>query len=297
MKKIILLALSTAFMGCNTTSTPASSEMSSVNIKFKAQMNGQDVDCGKTYENIGTTKSKVSLTDFRLYLSNVRLIDDKDKEVKLTLNQDKKWQTGDLALLDFENKTSDCSSGTADINKEIVGKIPKGTYKAIKFNVGVPFDKNHQDPTKAESPLNLTSMFWVWNSGYKFIRLDLKTTGLPQGYFLHLGSTACMSDMSSGMHVKHEVEVDSNATTPPSMCKNPNRPEITLTNFNFEKDNIVLDVDSLLADSNVDTNQDKTPAGCMSGTDDQDCKAVFNNLGLDFETAKSNGQKFFRVNK
>ncbi len=140
-------------------------------------------------------------------------------------------------------------------------------------------------------------MFWVWNSGYKFIRLDLKTTGLPQGYFLHLGSTACMSDMSSGMHVKHEVEVDSNATTPPSMCKNPNRPEITLTNFNFEKDNIVLDVDSLLSDSNVDTNQDKTPAGCMSGTDDQDCKAVFNNLGLDFETAKSNGQKFFRVNK
>ena len=93
MKKIILLALSTAFMGCNTTSTQASSEMSSVNIKFKAQMNAQDVDCGKTYENIGTTKSKVSLTDFRLYLSNVRLIDDKDKEVKLTLNQDKKWQT------------------------------------------------------------------------------------------------------------------------------------------------------------------------------------------------------------
>ncbi|MFN8672677.1 MAG: metallo-mystery pair system four-Cys motif protein [Candidatus Sericytochromatia bacterium] len=304
IKKIAIFSLAAFMLGCNTpNNSNNNSEKIDLKIKFKAKANGQDVECGKTYENIGTTKSKVNITDFRFYIHDVKLVDEKGKETKLDLTQDKKWQDGNVALLDFENKSGDCSSGTTEINKEISGSIAKGLYKGIKFTVGVPFDKNHQDVTKANSPLNLTSMFWVWNSGYKFMRLDLKTTGLPQGYFLHLGSTGCMVDTAKTMSIKHEGEdhaatsMSANANVPPSMCKNPNRPEISLTDFNYEKDSITLDLDALFSNSNVDTNQDKSPSGCMSTPDDQDCKTIFNNLGLDFGDSKTSGQKLFKVEK
>lgn len=304
-KNIALFSLVSFIIGCSTVTSnqPANSDMVDVKLKFKAQANGQDIECGKTYESIGTTKSKVSITDFRLYVHNVRLVDDKGVETKLNLDQDKKWQDGNVSLLDFENKSGECTSGTEETHKEITGKIAKGNYKAVKFTVGVPFEKNHQDVTKADSPLNLTSMFWVWNSGYKFMRLDLKTTGVPQGYFLHLGSTGCMVDTSKTMSIKHE-EMDGMAgmdmpaqPNVPSMCKNPNRPEVVLNDFNYEKNNIVLDVASLFANSNVDTNQENSPSGCMSSPDDADCKTVFNNLGLDFGDSKATSQKLFVVEK
>lgn len=301
-KNIALFSLVSFIIGCSTTNTnqPANSDMIPVKLNFKAQANGQDIECGKTYENIGTSKSKVSITDFRLYIHNVRLVDDKGVETKLNLDQDKKWQDGNVSLLDFENKSGECTSGTEETHKEITGKIAKGNYKGLKFSVGVPFEKNHQDVTKADSPLNLTSMFWVWNSGYKFMRLDLKTTGLPQGYFFHLGSTACMVDTSKTMTTKHEemagMDMSANPSIP-SMCKNPNRPEVVLNEFNYEKNNVVLDLDTLFSTSNVDSNQENSPSGCMSTPDDPDCKAIFNTLGLDFGDSKGTDQKFFRVEK
>lgn len=279
-------------------STPNNvSEETSVKIKFKALANNQPIECGKTYENIGTSKSKVSITDFRFYVHKITLVDDKGKDVEVKLTQDKKWQNGETALLDFENKSGDCSTGNIDLNTEIIGSVPKGNYKDLKFTLGIPFNKNHQDPTKADSPFNLTSMFWTWNAGYKFTRIDLKTTGLPQGYFIHIGSTGCMS----GMETKHEGVVDTHGDMTsdkekiPTMCKNPNRSEIVLKNFDANKNFVVADLSNLLNDSDVDKNTDKTSSGCMSAPDDPDCKPIINNLGIKFGESESKGQNFFRV--
>lgn len=297
MKKILsLLTLSTLILSACTTPANVNNEDTNIKIKFKAVADNKEIACGQTYENIGTSKSKVSVTDFRFYIHKVTLTDDKGKDVELKLTQDKKWQNGETALLDFEDKSGDCSSGNQDVNKEVVGTIAKGNYKTLKFTLGIPFNKNHQDPTKAESPFNLTSMFWTWNAGYKFTRIDLKTTGLPQGYFIHLGSTGCMA----GMETKHEATETHGEMVPdkekaPTMCKNPNRAEIVLENFDVNKNTVVADLSSLLGNSDVDKNTDKTAAGCMSGTDDPECKEVMNNFGLKFGDSESKGQKFFRA--
>lgn len=299
--QVISIMLITSCSSQTVVNTPTSETTMPVKIKFKAMADNTEIECGKEYSNIGTSKSKVKFTDFRMYISGIKLIDSKGKEVDLQIDQDKKWQNGNLSLIDFENKTGDCSTGTSETHTEITGTINKDSYKGLKFTLGVPFEQNHQDVNKAESPLNLTSMFWVWNSGYKFARIDLKTTGIPQGYFVHLGSTGCSDMPMSVKHEDHEEDShtvampNSNMNTPPKSCMNPNRPEILLSDFNHETNKVIIDISKLLEDSNVDTNQDKTASGCMSAPDDKDCEPILNNLGLKFNDSESKGQKVFRM--
>jgi uncharacterized repeat protein (TIGR04052 family) len=239
--------------------------------------------CGQSYDNIGTTNSKITPTDFRFYVHNVRLVDAAGKETPVELEQDGKWQVDNIALLDFENGNGPCANGTADTNYVIKGKALAGNYTGVKFTVGVPFERNHADPAKAPSPLNLTQLFWVWNSGYKFARIEMQTTGLPTGWMLHLGSTGC--------------QPGGTAQTIPKGCDFPNRPEITLNNFNINGDVVITDLKQLLNGANMDVNQPKTARGCMSGQNDADCAPLFANIGLKFAGKDSSGQKFFAIEK
>lgn len=252
-------------------------------LRFKPVVGDKPFTCGQSYENIGSTNSKITPTDFRFYVHNVRLIDAAGKETPLALEQDGKWQVDNLALLDFENGSGPCANGTADTNEVIKGKAPAGKYVGVKFAVGVPFERNHAEPAKAPSPLNLTQLFWVWNSGYKFARIEMQTTGLPQGWFLHLGSTGC--------------QPGGTMQTIPTKCDFGNRAEIMLSNFNINGDVVITDLKKLLDGANVDVNQPKTARGCMSAQNDADCAPLFANIGLPFAGKESPGQKFFSTEK
>lgn len=253
---------------------------SKLTLRFKGMVGDRPFTCGESYTGIGTTNSIITPSDFRLYIHNVRLIDASGKEVPLALEQDGKWQVDNIALLDFENGSGPCANGTPDMNAVITGTAPAGRYTGVKFVVGVPFERNHADPAKAPSPLNLTQLFWVWNSGYKFARIEMKTTGLPKGWMLHLGSTGC--------------QPGGTAQTIPSNCTYPNRAEIVLKGFNIATDVVIADLKSLLEGANVDVNQPKTASGCMSSQGDSDCAPIFANLGLSFAGNASPGQKFFK---
>jgi len=93
-----------------------------VTIRFQAQVGEEAFACGRQYEGIGVTKSKISGRDFRLYVSNVRLLGTTGKETPVELDQDGKWQLDNLALLDFEDGTGRCSNGTPEMNRQIPAK-------------------------------------------------------------------------------------------------------------------------------------------------------------------------------
>ncbi|MEW6128733.1 MAG: MbnH family di-heme enzyme [Acidobacteriota bacterium] len=265
------------------TSATSSSQTQDLAINFRAMVGDQNFTCSSSYEGIGTTGSTITVSDFRLYVHNLRLIDSRGNEVPLQLAQDGKWQYDNVALLDFENGEGNCANGTKEINDTIRGKAPVGNYVGLRFIVGLPFDKNHNDPTTQPSPLNLSRMFWNWNAGYKFARIDMKTTGQPKGFVLHLGSTSCMPNTSPN--------------TVPTACANGNRPEITLKNFNPQGDVVIADLKALLKDTNVDVNQPNTAVGCMSASQDADCAGIFKNLGLPFAGVAATGQSFFHLEK
>ncbi|MBD2082936.1 MbnP family copper-binding protein [Leptolyngbya sp. FACHB-17] len=273
-------------------SIPSATAQSSqpVSIQFRGLVGDQSFQCNSTYL-LGTPSTSVAPADFRFYVSDVALIDAQGKAVPVTLTQDNRWQYQNVALIDFENKTGMCSNGTTETNDRIVGTIPKGNYKGIRFALGVSFKLNHEDATIAPSPLNLTSLWWNWRGGYKFARIDfaLPMSGMKhdqphssnkqQGFNIHLGSTGCNA---------------TNNRQKPESCSNPNIATITFENFNPENSVIVADLKSLVEDSNLTKNQPDTGLGCMSDPKDGDCTAILTNFGLP-QTGKSARQIFFRV--
>lgn len=290
MKKLMtlgLIASITTLTGCLGTEDndkESSAQTKDVTIQFAAQVNGQSFSCSDTYAGLGTKNTQASFTDFRLYLHGVNLIDASGKKHAVSLTNDGAWQTNEVALLDFETGDGTCT-GTTATNMQIKGKVAEGSYTGLEFGVGVPGQTNHQDSTAAPSPLNISGLFWKWQSGYKHARIDLKlasaydyndkegATQSTTAWFLHLGSTDCSGDPTQNETVT---------------CTNENRPTITLNDFDPEANKVVIDYGKLTATTDLSTST-PYPFGCMSGATDSDCTEIMKNLGI----SNSDEQTFF----
>jgi len=262
-------------------STPAAGGDRTVTIHFEATVGDAPAACGRTYSDVGRSGSSVTITDFRLYVMAVRLMRADGTDVPVALSVDDLWQQDDVALLDFEDGTQTCANGTPETRYIVEGRVPDGQYTGVRFRIGVPFARNHRDPTLQPSPLNLSRMFWTWNAGYKFLRLDLRTSGQPQGWVVHLGSTGCTPGATP-------LDV-------PTTCRYPNDVSVDLPAFDPDRDVVRVDLSALLAEADVDTNQPDTAAGCMSSRDDRDCTAIFQAIGLPFGEAPGGNQRVFSV--
>jgi len=295
MKKFLsLAALAMTVTACG--SLPGQPSSQAVDLKFAAQINGQPFACGQRYEGVGTTRSTITPSDFRMYVSDVKLVRKDGSTVPVHLTQDGIWQQQSVALLDFENGTGPCRNGTEATNTSVRGQVPAGEYTGVELTVGVPFAQNHQDPTVAPAPLNSTAMFWNWQGGYKFIKFDTTSSGLseqkpgapsPQGpvtrYAVHLGSTGCQSAARTA--------------APQAPCANPNTVAVRFNAFDASKQTIVADMGRILAGTNVDVNAPQTSPGCMSFAKDADCPNVMAALGLayDGQPAPAQGQQLFKL--
>ncbi len=273
-------------------------ETQEVTIRFQAKVGDRPFSCAENYPNLGAQNTTASATDFRFYISGVNLIDNNGVAVPLTLQQDDRWQHQNVALLDFEDKSAGCTNGTVETRDRIVGTVPKGNYKGVQFTLGVPFNLNHEDVTLANSPLNLSALWWNWRGGYKFVRIDLKTpnmmptarpnhgdrgsqnSGSSPGFPIHLGSTGCQSEGTNQRPVN---------------CTNPNTVNLSFTDFDPQRQVIVADLKPLVAETNITINQPETPPGCMSSPNDPDCSSIMPNFGLPFGGKPSPEQKFFRL--
>ena len=273
---------------------PASAPQA-VSVRFAAQIGGQPFACGRSYAGVGTTRSTITPSDYRFYVSDVALMDEAGRIVPVTLAQDGVWQFENIALLDFENGSGPCRNGTAATNTTVRGTVPAGSYTGLRFTLGVPFARNHGDPTTAPSPLNLTAMFWNWQGGYKFFKFDTATSGQAattappdprgggnaSGFSVHLGSTVCASG---------------SRTEAPSACQNPNRVTVQFDRFDAATQVVVADIAAVLAGANVDVNAPGTSPGCMSFPGDADCPPVMGALGLAYGGRAAPGpQRLFTV--
>ncbi len=300
MARCGLLAALAMLSACTTRSIPpggiAAPGMQPVTVRFAAQIGSQAFTCGQSYSGVGTMRSTITPSDFRFYVSEVALIDEAGRSVPVALTQDGIWQFENIALLDFENGTGPCRNGTTPMNTEVRGEVPAGRYVGLRFTLGVPFARNHGDPTVARSPLNLTAMFWNWQGGYKFLKFDTASSGQPNttatpdprgggnasGFSVHLGSTMCASP--------------SRTEAPASQCAHPNRVAVAFDRFDVARQTVVTDIGAVLAGANVDVNAPKTSPGCMSFPNDPDCPPVMGALGLPYGGQAAPGpQRLFTV--
>lgn len=266
-----------------------------VSIRFAAQVNGAAFACGQSYPGLGSTNATATPTDYRFYVHDVHLLRADGTAVPVALAETP-WQRDGVALLDFENGQGPCAQGgNAPMNEALRGTVAPGSYTGIRFTLGVPERHNHQDATVAPSPFNLTAMFWNWQNGYKFVKVDLQVgSAMPAaandpahggaagegGFALHLGSTQCAAPAP---------------TAPGRDCRNPNRPVVTLTGFDPLSAPVIADVGPVLAGVDITRNSQGTPPGCMSFLNDPECRTVLPALGLPYMDVPAGEQRFFRV--
>lgn len=256
-----------------------SSGPQTVVLDFDARFDGEQFACDRSFGNVGSTGATVEPIDLRFYVSEVELVDAEGNAVAVALDDDGMWQNDGVALLDFEDATGRCvDRGTPETNTSVRGTAPAGMYTGVRFVMGVPEDQNHQDPAAAPAPLNITTLFWNWNAGYKFIRFDNWVDATSDEFRLHIGSTMCEGDGRGD-----------------ATCMNSNRAEVDLGNYSGGSANILMDLSQIFVGTNVEENAPETAPGCQSMPTDDDCIEIFEQFGLPFRGSTPGAQQVFRA--
>ncbi|MEM6294615.1 MAG: MbnP family copper-binding protein [Myxococcota bacterium] len=282
-------------------STSTGEAIQEVSIQFAARVGDAEANCTDSYEGVGSNATgdesyTITFRDLRFYVSEIRLVNGAGEEVALELEQDGQWQVENVALLDFEDGSGACTSGTVETNTVVVGTVPADDYTGVLFQIGVPYDLNHTDVNTAEAPLNDIAMNWNWLNGRKFVKIDINTdndvasggSSAVDQWNVHLGSICGME----------------NPMTPPEsedQCMRPGRPQVSLDAFDPTVDTIVADVAALLDGVNIAENVGANPGvvGCQSippadndmfkGQQITDCDDLWANWGMDWATGDCEG--------
>ncbi len=270
------------------TSNPTTAATQDVSVQFAATVGDTVVDCASTLPSLGASAVNAQLSDLRFYLSNVRLVTRSGTEVPITLTQND-HQTGSgetsAVLIDLASKQAGTAcersaDGSAETYPTLVGKVPPGTYVRLRATVGLPAALNHSDTMGADTPVPLQNMAmgWSWQSGRKFIKLELDPVGAVTNadnstaatYNVHVASTDCTGTVSTGFG-----------------CTKANMVAIDIA-LNPASQQVALDLNEVFRGVNLSRNATGA-VGCMSATDDTDCTPLFANLGLSLGTGGASG--------
>lgn len=249
-------------------STDASTE--AVVLDVRATVGDALARCGTVYTGLGSSGSSAQLADARLFVSNLTLQNSAGQWQPVQLDASI-WQHKGVALLDFEDATAACKdTGTPQTNQQLTGRVPAGTYTRLRLDVGVPFDQNHTDNALAEPPLSTPGMFWTWQAGYKFVRVDWQLQA-GKRWNVHVGATGCSSQ--------------SPVQGPKLPCARPNLARIEVALPSGPQATLQLDLGQLLQGVDLTADTTGTAAGCMSGQGEAaDCAGSWQALGMDFAT-------------
>jgi len=182
-------------------------------------------------------------------------------------NQEGQWRLWDMTESAQQKNNiallgEDCSTKNSASNRhwqlefKSIGGMNK--FEHIRFMIGIPFNENHLNPLTQTSPLNESSMFWVWQTGHKFLRLEMKSD--DDNWLFHLGSTGC--------------ESPSVMRSPANECAQPNRIYIEF-DLNSQQE-IIIDLAKLLEGVNL-----KADSRCLSAPNNVTCQQLFNNMMSD----------------
>jgi uncharacterized repeat protein (TIGR04052 family) len=255
-----------------------------LSIDFQPLVGGGPFACTATFTGLGSGKATARPLDFRLYVHDVSLITALGEVVPVQLENDGVWQRDGVALLDFEDDTGSCETGSSEVNRRLRGQVPdRGDYAGLRFKVGIPSAMNHLDAATAPAPFNAPGMWWSWQGGFKYMKVDLATDQNPEGYFYHLGGTNCDGTIVTAF-----------------ACQFANLSVVDLPGFVPGSQSVALDIAPLYegvdVNAKVDFMKDFVP-GCMAFAGDPECPAMFAPLGLVFEASApaATPQKLFSL--
>jgi len=224
--------------------------MTIIKLTFIPSYNSHIISCGKSFTIDG---NEWRIDDFQFFVSDIAF-QDKDGGWKTAPLKTNAKQTSRVALLG-QNCQQDQEVQQGSWSTTFTEKLSISSYEKVKFTLGVPFELNHLNPLTQVSPLNDSSMFWVWQTGHKFARIEFEN--VTDSWLFHLGSTGCKSP--------------SVMRTPKSQCIYPNTFQFEL-NLNGATQ-VTFDLAALTAHFKL-----SEETYCQSEHDNDVCLKIFNNL-------------------
>lgn len=224
-------------------------------IEFTPTLDGEKIDCQSTMEIRG---NNWKLNQLLFFIADV--------EVE---SSDGRWQSADLIISD--NQTNDLSLLGINCANDSSGQwqlqmqgLESDNAQSLRFKLGVPFEENHKNPLMQPSPLNDSSMFWVWQTGHKFLRLEMEKRvnvlgedNIDGNWVFHLGSTGCSAKSA--------------LRAPLEPCQYDNYETFKIP---FPRDgNISFELSALL--KGLELNRESS---CQSVQDNPSCEILFSNL-------------------
>jgi hypothetical protein len=169
MKQILFLSIIIgAFTGC-TKDTSVENDNHILTLSFQLVANGEPLKIGQNYFN-GSGET-YSVSTFKFYISQIGLAN-----TRTLKNTDEKES---YHLADLNNPSS----------LQLKLPLKSGEYNQLLFTIGVDSLRNVSGAqTGALDPTN--GMFWTWNSGYIFAKLEGKSsfsTVAGQSFDYHIG--------------------------------------------------------------------------------------------------------------
>jgi hypothetical protein len=178
MKKIFIPALTAVCLlySCKKDSPSEydSSKKGGLSIEFDNTAGSADLNLhSSSYTN--QSNEVFSVTKFKYYVSNFKLTNVNGSEY--TVPQDSCY-----FLIDEEDEST---------HKPVL-RIPEGEYKTLTFTLGVDSLRNTKDISQRNGVLDPTGvaadMYWTWNSGYIFLKMEGQSAASSMGeYLYHIG--------------------------------------------------------------------------------------------------------------
>lgn len=167
LSQLAAIAVCLAFAACSKTKTPdfQAGDTGSVDIEFDNIVGATDLQLN-TGVYTDSKGEKYSITTFKYFISNIVLKNADGSSY--TVPRDSSY-----FLVNEEN-----ASHLITINH-----VPAGNYNGISFTIGV-------DSLKCTEPIGnrtgdldpagaAADMYWTWNSGYIFLKMEGNSTALP----------------------------------------------------------------------------------------------------------------------
>lgn len=280
---LVVSIISLSISGCFISETRPSIEQFDVQLMWK----NSAIDCQTTF-NAGEENKTWFIEQFQFFLSNIDVGSNTSGWQKLNL-ANSPFQASNTVLLgtncpddnvalndkntvangaisNEENKGEKKTNWTVKFATDSNRSIDE--YSHVRFTLGVPFEINHLNPISQPSPLNLPSMFWIWQTGHKFMRLELATH--QEQWLFHLGSTGCKS--ASAMR------------SPQQNCLYPNRFYFELPLVKNDQGHFILNLDLAALLNHVELT---SSSSCQSDQAKKSCQQLFNNLLLNKKISNS----------
>jgi uncharacterized repeat protein (TIGR04052 family) len=220
-------------------------------LYFQPSFNDKALTCNRS---ISLSGKAWHYNQLQFFISEIELKHHQGKWKKSSLLISP-YQTDKIALLgEYCNNNKVKNKGNWLLEFDANTALTNTTH--IRFTLGLPFAINHLNPLTQESPLNIPAMFWGWQKGHKFLRVEMASNN--DNWLFHLGSVGCSAA--------------SPLRAPKQECRYPNRYTFELP-ISKENNNIIFDLGALFNKLTI-TEQ----SSCQSSPKINSCQTLFSNL-------------------